>query len=434
MTEHDAEIQALLDRHTAVAVDLEPNWADVTARAADRPSEHRRFALRGAVLLAAAITLLLVGSALAGVGPGRLLVGLVRGDHPEPRAASTLLDETFHWPHGTHVLTAESKLVYRQLQLESYDPQHHRAIRDLSLSFIAPIAGGGYCSGYIDRDPATGRASGSQYGCLHGLLRPAIRLGTTGLRAWRDSSGRLRGVSGLLDGTAPKATATITLIRRDGHTNVPLSNATFPGFRYFALPLGPGDVAATAAPVALVARNAAGHVLATLKLEPSAFKPLIVNSTLTDNATLPPTTPIRFGTIQTTGGNVTQGKPGTVTVALEVTTRTHAVTCIDTTVIGTATSTMGCGIPVRGFAPGIDTNTGVHLAYGVAPQGTRSVKIVLANGAVAPGRLHDSIYLAVLQDAWFNAGNLPQSLIARDADNKVLARYRFNRANDFPDY
>jgi hypothetical protein len=82
----------------------------------------------------------------------------------------------------------------------------------------------------------------------------------------------------------------------------------------------------------------------------------------------------------------------------------------------------------------IDTNLGVHIAYGTTPARVRSVHMILRDGTVVPVAVHDGAYLAVIGNAIFRSGNLPARLVGRDAGGHVVARYAFSRNRDLLDY
>ncbi|MGH3076241.1 MAG: hypothetical protein ACRDQC_14990, partial [Gaiellales bacterium] len=112
MTEPEPRIAALIDAYAPAAAGT-PDWQDVVRRAS-APAGRRLVTAPRILLIAAAVAVLLAGSAAAGVGPGRILLGLVRDDEPAPPTVKQALAHTFRWPHGTHVILAESRLVSRQ--------------------------------------------------------------------------------------------------------------------------------------------------------------------------------------------------------------------------------------------------------------------------------------------------------------------------------
>ncbi len=429
MIDHD--IAQLLDRHTPPVTDALPDW-DAVVHRADAPAGASR--RRWAFVLAAAAVLLLAGSALADVGPGRLLLGLVQGNEQPPPAVTRTLQRTFHWPHGTHVLPGQSRLVLRRLEIFDWNRLTNRPIRDLTLRYVAPTRGGGYCNGGSTVEPDSGKSISSWYSCVPGPLRPAVRVSQDGLLVWRDAHGRLRDPEGVLDGTVPKATASLSLVRVGGTTRVPLSDADLPGIRYFALRLTARDTLPGARPVRLVARNPAGAVIATAALALTDFRPTVGNPSGSPSPDLRPTVDVPLGIVRTPGGNLTDHKPGVVAVTVTVVPSTHRAAALRMQDVthGDA-GEMGATEIGAGFAPKIDTNSGVHLAYGFARAPIATMEIVLRDGTVAPARLRNHAYLAVLQSRWFEAGNLPARLVGRDAQGRIVASYRFTRA-DFPDY
>ena len=129
------------------------------------------------------IAVLLAGSAVAGVGPGRILLGLVRSDEPAPAPVKHALRHIFRWPHGTHVILREARLVSRQTQIASW-PSGGPPVVQTVENWIAPLRDGGYCSGqhFV---PTAGAGEGHSYACVHGPLTPAVRLIQVSPSGWR---------------------------------------------------------------------------------------------------------------------------------------------------------------------------------------------------------------------------------------------------------
>ena len=243
MTEPEPRIAQLIDAYTPPSPGL-PDWDDVVRRAV-RPAARRPLITGTRILLiAAALAVLLAGSAVAGVGPGRLLLGLVRDDEPAPAPVKHALAHVFHWPHGTHVLLDQSRLVSRQTEVTHWT-NDGRPVVQVVENWIAPIADGGYCSGqrFVPGDDGS---QGYSYSCTHGPLRPALRFIQTSPSGWRRNAGIVHWDPWLLDGTAPARTARMVLVHRDGRrTLVPLLPRLVAGLRYFAVRLAP-ETATTA--------------------------------------------------------------------------------------------------------------------------------------------------------------------------------------------
>jgi len=374
------------------------------------------------------VAVLLAGSALADAGPGRILLRIVEGDQPAPRSIDRNLRQVFHWPHGTHVLTSRSRLVLRLRGPAAWNRSGITAWQEFRY-FIAPTAGGGYCKGDLQGKNAY------MYSCVHGPLSPRVRVDSSELAAWR-SGGRLVYPPQVLDGTVPKDTAAVTVVRGDGSTRARLSTAMFPDFRYFVVPLTAADAAPSHRPRALVARAADGRVLARTRLGRGLLTTRVVNAGgSTPEAPLGRRRTVRFPDVATPGGGLTAGHAGPDAIAVVVVPSARLVYCLSATpVAAPGYAAQECGGLRAGFRPTVDTNVGVHLAVGYAPAAARSMQVVLADGTIAPVAIRRHVYLAVLRNAWFREGNLPRRLVARDGRGRVVAAYTFRVHRDFPDY
>jgi hypothetical protein len=425
MTDREPAVAALLERHTPPASAAPADWADVVARAAGAVPARRPARGLWIGLLAAALAIALAGSAFAHAGPGRILLRLVEGDQPAPAKIDRALQHVFHWPHGTHVLTSQSRLVLRLREPAEWNRSGITAWRT-ALSYFAPTADGGYCAGVLEGPNAY------SYHCVHGPLRPAVRLESAELPAWRSRDGSLVYPPAVLDGTVPKATAAVTVMRAGGATRARISAATFPDFRYFAVPLSRADASAGHRPLALVAHAADGSVLARMRLAPGLLATRVQNAGPPPPVPAEPRVQVAFGVVTTPA---TSPRSGPMRLELGVIPARRLVECITVTPVGhPAGATEVCGAFRPGFAPTVDDNLGVHLAIGYAPAAARSMSVVLADGTTAPVRLHRHVYVAVLRNAWFRAGNLPARLVARDGRGRVIAAYAFRAHRDFPDY
>ncbi len=435
MTDRDPFVANLLELHTPLPADDSADWDDVVFRSR-RPARLLRrpstLAVRSG-LIAAALVAVLGGSALAHVVPGRFVLGLIHSDQPAPVTIRRDLRGVFHWPHGTHVLAGKARLVAR---LRIADAANARGVTRWTLArrYVAPTADGGYCTGDLLRE--SGGATGYTYACVHGPLAPRIRLGDDSLWAWRDAGGRLHFPPQQLDGTVPAATASLTLVRRQGNTRVPLSGARPAAVRYFALPLKGADAGPANAPTALVARDAAGNVVARLALRGDMLAPRLLPAPAAPAPPRGASTTIGFGAVHTPGGNLTDGRPAEVRLSVQVNPARRRALCLiaDTLAQASPSGMQACAKHARGFAPAFDTNIGLHVVYGYAPARVHRARIALQDGSSLSVHVRGRAYLAVLPDALFAAGNLPARLVGLDAAGRVVARYTFVTARDFPDY
>lgn len=430
MTEPEPRIAQLIDAYTPPSPGL-PDWDDVVRRAA-RPAARRPLITGTRILLiAAALAVLLAGSAVAGVGPGRLLLGLVRDDEPAPAPVKHALAHVFHWPHGTHVLLDQSRLVSRQTEVTHWT-NDGRPVVQVVENWIAPIADGGYCSGqrFVPGDDGS---QGYSYSCTHGPLRPALRFIQTSPSGWRRNAGIVHWDPWLLDGTAPARTARMVLVHRDGRrTLVPLLPRLVAGLRYFAVRLAPETAATADGPARFVALDANGRRIAAAALTRRNVHPLINTP---GGAAAPPGRSVGFGSIRTTF----HGQRGTARLSVAINSTTGRARCLDVDFAADAEPNAGssfslCTAASSGLEPAIDINLGTHVAFGSVPRAATTVRMILRDGTVVPVPAHDGAYVAVIGNARFRSGNLPARLVGRDAGGHVVARYVFSRSRDFPDY
>ena len=434
MTEPEPRIAQLIDAYTPPTSGL-PDWEDVVRRAA-RPAARRPVVTGTRILLiAAALAVLLAGSAAAGVGPGRLLLGLVQDDEPAPAPVKHALAHVFRWPHGTHVLLDQSRLVSRQREFTTWRASDRRPIAQTVENWIAPIRDGGYCSGQYFV-PGKGTGQGYSYSCIHGPLRPAVRLGQTSRSAWLNVDGKLYWDEWLLDGTVPAAAARVVLVRRDGTaTPVPITSAVIGGVRYFAIKLAAESAHTSAGPARIVAYDSGGRPIGTAVLSNRDVRPVITTAGDESGSVEDHGRRVRFGTL----GAVFQGEQGTAAMSVDIDPHQRRYACLDVEFTpdrhgSTRSAFAQCAGSGPGLAPGIDTNLGIHVAYGTVPPGVARLQMTLRDGSVVPVSAHNGAYLVVIPDRLFRSGNLPLRLVGRDAGGRVVARYVFSRSRDFPDY
>ena len=169
MTEPEPRIVALIDVYAPAAAGT-PDWQDVVRRAS-APVARRLFTAPRLLLIAAALAVLLAGSALAGVGPGRILLGLVRDDEPVPRHGEARA--------GPHVPVAARHARHRGRVAARLPPDrgdavgrrrtgHHAGRRELDRA--APRRR------VLRRTAFSRTGEGYSYSCVHGPLNPDVRL------------------------------------------------------------------------------------------------------------------------------------------------------------------------------------------------------------------------------------------------------------------
>lgn len=431
MTEPEPRIVALIDAY-APAAEGTPDWQDVVRRSS-APAARRLFTAPRILLIAAALAVVLAGSALAGVGPGRILLGLVGNDEPAPPTVKHALAHTFRWPHGTHVILAESRLVSRQTAVTRWDADG-QGITQVVENWIAPLRDGGYCAGqhFV---PAKDAGEGYSYSCVHGPLNPDVRLIQESPGGWRHTSDTpVHWDPWLMDGTVPIATARVVLVHRNGtQTPVPLRRRPVGQVRYFAVRLRPQSAAGPAGPASFVALDSDGRRLGVAALTRRDVRPLITTLDEAGPSGGGPT--VEFSSIRGTF----QGQPGTARLSVEVNPRTGRARCLDVdfTSDGGHAGDGGygsCTAPERGMTPVIDSNLGTHVAFGSVPKGTTAVEMILKDGTRVAVPVHAHAYVAVIANALYRSGNLPVRLVARDAGAHVVGGYVFRLHRDFLDY
>ena len=393
MTEPEPRIAQLIDAYTPPSPGL-PDWDDVVRRAA-RPAARRPLITGTRILLiAAALAVLLAGSAVAGVGPGRLLLGLVRDDEPAPAPVKHALAHVFHWPHGTHVLLDQSRLVSRQTEVTHWT-NDGRPVMQVVENWIAPIRR----RRLLLRAALRSRDDGARYSysCIHGPLRPALRLiHDIAVRMAAQRRALMHWDPWLLDGTAPARTARMVLVHRDGRrTLVPLLPRPVAGLRYFAVRLARRDRRdRPTGPARFVASDANGRRIAAAALTRRNVHPLINTP---GGAAAPPG---RSGGVRIDPNDV-PGQRGTARLSVAINSRRAGRRCLD------VDFTSGCGArrglelqPCTAASSGLDArhrlNLGTHVAFGSVPRAATTVRMILRDGTVVPVPAHDGAYVAVI--------------------------------------
>jgi hypothetical protein len=339
------------------------------------------------------------------------------------------LAHIYRWPHGTHVLLGQSQLVSRQTTFVLLNHGTTRPLTETAENWIAPTRDGGYCFGqYLVR------SGGYSNGCIRGPLRPAVRLHQIAPVGWRTPAGRTFWEPWVLDGTVPAETDRVVLVHRDGsEVPVPLAHRATGGVRYFAARLAAVTALTDAGPARILALDGAGGVIAAARISRHDVRPLIVEPEARPAGGLGGTD-VPFGRV----AGVFQHERGIATLSVRVT-AAGQVTCLDADFQpnragGEPSRHEVCPGSPKGLAPWIETNLGVHVAYGGVPSGVSTLEMILRDGTRVSVPTRDGAYLVVIPDSLFRSGNLPVRLVGHSVDGRVVARYVFSRSRDFPDY
>jgi len=223
------------------------------------------------------------------------------------------------------------------------------------------------------------------------------------------------------------------LVHRDGsRTEVPLARRAAGRVRYFVIRLAAATAVTAAGPARIVAFNGAGDRIAAASISRHDQQPLIVRPDAGGDGG--PLRPVRFGSTR----GVFQGDPGTAALTVMVD-AAGGMPCLEAEfrpdrIQAGPSRLRDCAGGGPALTPQIETNLGVHIAYGETPARVRSVRMILRDGSVVRVAAHGGAYLVVISNRLFRSGNLPVRLVGRDAGGHVVARYVFSRSRDFPDY
>lgn len=414
MNDRDPQIQDLLDRRTpATPVSAAiPDWDDVVRRAAARPMARQRrrrmgWAPRG-LLVAAAAFVLLGGSALAGVGPGDALVHLVKGDQQAPKRIREGLQSTFHWPNGLHVITGESRSVLRVNGITEW---------------IAPASGDRYCLGTITRDGSSG------FSCDYYHPDRTIIVLASGSTEVKD--GVITGYSPpIVNGTAPAATAHVSLVFDDGtKRRLAISTAHFPNFVFFADsgPLARAHLLAGRRPLAIVARDSAGRLLATTHFLVGDFRPADASDPMSDfhPVDVPASNSSPFGLTApgpalTWVGRATDGEVCLVRRIQWFDNDNPPVW---------VRSVDACGGPLTGLTAVVGRTD--RILFGLLPPGATRVTVRFQDGSTVEARTSAGTWLLTLSAGAFVPGGRPTEVTAATSAGTPVATRRFDPPVDF---
>jgi hypothetical protein len=403
MNDRDPQVQALLDRHTPPATGSTPSadWDDVMRRSSAAQPGRRlrvRWAPRG-FLIAAAVALLMGGSALAGVGPGHTLVRLLRDDRPAPSVVRDRLRQTPSWPDGSHVVPNASRSVLR--------------VGPVTM-WIAPTTSGGHCIG-------TYAGGGYAFTC-----DPAP--------AQVDAIDDLTDVNvapSVVSGTAPKATARVVMLYEDdSRRDLRVSSVSFPDFVFFAdtATLAQAHLRPGHRPLALVAYDRAGRLLAVAHFAVGEFSPN-ADTTSPSAAWRPVDVP---AAASTAFGPTQPGHRPTW-----IGTATDGSLCLlhEADVTGNVAAPQSvraieaCGGPLAGLTAIGDAADGI--VFGTIPAGASHVQVQFQDGTETTARTAGGRWLLELSAAQRIGGRLPLVAIATSIDGVRVATHRFRPTIDF---
>ena len=310
MTEPEPRIVALIDAY-APAAEGTPDWQDVVRRAS-APAARRLFTAPRILLIAAALAVLLAGSALAGVGPGRILLGLVRDDEPAPAHGEARAGP--HVPvaarHARHPGRVAARLPPdRGDAVGRRRTGHHAGRRELDRA--APRRRVLRRPAFV---PAKDAGEGYSYSCVHGPLNPDVRLIQESPSGWRKTSDTPvhwdRGSWTAPSRSRPRGSCSCTATARKRRCRCrrrPVGQV-----RYFAVRLRPQSAAGPAGPASFVALDSDGRRLGVAALTRRDVRPLITTLDEAGPSGGGPT--VEFGSIRGTF----QGQPGTARLSVEV--------------------------------------------------------------------------------------------------------------------
>ena len=408
MTEPEPRIAQLIDAYAPPSPGL-PDWDDVVRRAA-RPAARRPLITAPRILLiAAALAVLLAGSALAGVGPGRLLLGLVRDDEPAPAPVKHALAHVFHWPHGTHVHPRSSHgSSRRQTAVDALDERRAGQSCRSSKTGSRRSRDGGYCAGqrFVPGDDGS---QGYSYSCVARAAPPRPAVSS---RHRRPDGGATpascTGIRGSWTAPLPPATARIVLVHRDGRrTLVPLLRSPRGGPAVLRRAAGarrpprPADRAR----IGSWRLDANGRRIAAAALTRRNVHPLI-----TTLERVPPRRRGGSGGVRIDPNDVPWASAEPRVSPLRSTARTGRARCLDVDFAADAAAqraarASACAPPrAPGWSPP-STSTSGHTSPSARSRGPpRPCEMILRDGTVVPVPAHAGAYVAVIGNALFRSG------------------------------
>lgn len=227
-------------------------------------------------------------------------------------------------------------------------------------------------------------------------------------------------------GIAPATTATVTL---DGPGSqrlaVPLSPVSLPGRVAFVVRVPGRMLRPGGAPTALVARNAAGAVIARQTLSVSSFTPSIYNRSSPSGSR--PSGPI----IST--GTLLELQIGPDTHRYSLQSENGRCLQDDLSAPTGPETDIVCGPPTAFASPYIaPVQNRVALIWGKLPRGADTVTVVYA-GHSNPTIVSHGYYFGIVTTEQLRSADLPLRAVARTRSGTVRAVHAFQRS-DFPGY
>ena len=409
----DPIIAAALDRHVPAQSGATADWADVARRAATLGPRGRRLPARlrdrrvwfgiGAVAVALGC---------AGAIEHHRIYRLFGGGVPAAgKDAEQRLVSEYRWPQGLHVLVSRSRLVFQLRQPDGYD---HNGPTGWSTGYalVAPLSNGAVCE-------AAELGMGGDSECTRPHTTSIVPFGLAPA-AWHDAAGHIHVAPYVFWGVAPAGTTSMQLLGPGPQRiPVPLSPIRLPGGVVYALRVPRRLEAAGHRPTTLVARDAAGAVIARDHDVSALFVPAVFNA------------PDR-------GGVGASGRQSPVLLTIHVAGFDHRIS-VDRTCLFDAFGTPGgrqdsaiCG-QIGGLVPYImPLADRAAVAWGRLPQGAATITVRYAHHSER-AVVHDRFYLFAVTTARLRTADLPVAVVAQAASGAVVARRRLARSL-FPGY
>ncbi len=413
----DPIVAAALDRHVPAQSGTTADWADVARRAATPGARGRRLPARlrdrrvwfgiGAVAVALGC---------AGAIEHHRIYRLFGGGVPAAgKDAEQRLVSEYRWPRGLHVLVARSRLVFQLRQPDNYDRNGRPTSWSTGYGLVAPLSNGAVCE-------AAALGPGGSSECTPPHTREIVPFGLAPT-AWRDAGGHLHVAPYVFWGVAPAGTASMQLLGPGRERiHVPLSPIRLRGGVVYALRVPRRLEAAGHRPTTLLARNAAGAVIARDHDVSALFIPAGLGPATgaDDHATGP------------------SGRRSPVLLTIHVAGFDHRIS-VDRTCLFDAFGTPRgrqdfaiCG-QVGGLVPSImPLADRAAVAWGRLPLGAATITVRYAHHS-EPAVVYDRSYLFAVSTAALRAADLPREVVARTASGAVVARQGLRRSL-FPGY
>jgi hypothetical protein len=404
----DPVLRELLDDHVPAPGPDTADWADVARRAA---ASRRRPRLRDRRLWLG-IGAVAVALGCAGAIEHHRVYQLFGADEPATgRAEEQRLLSEYRWPHGLHVDTARSRVVFQVRTPTQYDDSGPMGWTT-GYGLVAPLSNGGFCL-------ASELGPGGDYGCAGPRNHSIVNDGLAP-QSWRDADGRVHLAPYVFWGVAPVGTASVELVGPDGRVRVPLSRIHLGGRRVFALHVPHRLETRGHRPTRVVARDASGRIIAHAARLTGSFTPGLMN-----------------GSAGGTGPKMAGMESG-VLLRVRAGGQVHRFSADRTCVFDRYTTSQDGPIEsilcyVDAFLPMVQPLADrAAVGYGKLPAGATTVSVVFA-GRTEQAIVHARLYLFPVTTAELRGADLPIAVVARDANGHVVARRRLARSL-FPGY